>query len=286
MIQFKKRDIISSIISTMKTTCSNDADTICAYWWESKNWGDALNPVLIRLLSGKRPIAIKKHTVNIRQRPVYAVIGSILDSLPRRSIKNTIIWGPGFMQESGKIPGEPEAVCAVRGPLSRDNLRKQGIKCPDVFGDPALLYPRFYKPEKSAKYLLGIIPHYVDKNSKNIQRFQHLPEVRIIDIEQPINSVIDQICSCKYIASSSLHGIITADTYRIPSAWLEFSEGVAGSGFKFRDYFTAVGKMDETPLRADHKTTIDDIIGSINNYKISIDLDELLDACPFYHKNV
>ncbi|OPY26723.1 MAG: hypothetical protein A4E28_02349 [Methanocella sp. PtaU1.Bin125] len=113
-----------------------------------------------------------------------------------------------------------------------------------------------------------------------------MPDVKITDIEQPINRVIDQICSCKYIASSSLHGIITADTYRIPSAWLEFSEGVAGSGFKFRDYFASVGKTDETPLRVDQKTTIDDIIGSVHNAKIRIDLDELLDACPFYHKNI
>ena len=282
---FEKRDIIPAITSTIKATYHNDADTICAFWWESKNWGDALNPVLIRLLSGKRPIAVNEYTFNIRRRPVYAVIGSILDIIPRHYIKNTVIWGPGFIQESGKISGVPEKVCAVRGPLSRNNLIKQGIKCPDVFGDPALLYPRLYEPDISAKYLLGIIPHYVDKNNQNVRKFEALPEVKIIDIENPINDVIDQICSCRYIASSSLHGIIAADSYRIPSTWLEFSEGVAGSGFKFMDYFGSVGRTDEMPLKVNNKTTIDDIISSIHNCKISIDLDELIDACPFYNKS-
>lgn len=285
MIQFKKREIISSIISTIKTTYYNDADTICAFWWESKNWGDALNPVLIRLLSGKRPIVIKKHTLNFHRRPIYAVIGSTLDSIPHRSIKNTIIWGPGFIQESGRLSGEPRQVCAVRGPLSRDNIIKQGIKCPDVFGDPALLYPRFYKPDIPASHLLGIIPHYKDKYNENILNFKNQPEVKIIDIENSINNVVDQICSCRYIASSSLHGIIMADAYNIPSTWLKFSEGVVGSGFKFRDYFASVGRTDEMPLKVNNKTTIDDIISSIHNCKISIDLDELIDACPFYNKS-
>ncbi|MGA9141973.1 MAG: polysaccharide pyruvyl transferase family protein [Methanocella sp.] len=283
MIQ--KRDFMPTIISTIKTTYYSDADTICAFWWESKNWGDALNPVLIQLLSGKRPIIINKYTLNIRRRPVYAVIGSILDSIPDRSIKNTIIWGPGFIQKSGKLPGEPGQVCAVRGPLSRDNIIKQGIKCPDVFGDPALLYPRFYKPDIHTRHLLGIIPHYKDKENENVRRFKNLPEVKIIDIENSINNVIDQVCSCRYIASSSLHGIIMADAYKIPSTWLEFSEGVAGSGFKFRDYFASVGKTDVTPLKVDNKTTIDDIISSMYNKKINIDLDELIDACPFYSKD-
>jgi pyruvyltransferase len=112
-----------------------------------------------------------------------------------------------------------------------------------------------------------------------------LPEVKIIDIEKPINDVVDQICSCRFIASSSLHGIIMADAYKVPSAWLEFSEGVVGSGFKFRDYFASVGRDDEMPLKVNDKTTIDDIIGSMHDQKARIDLGELLDACPFYHKN-
>ena len=48
--------------------------------------------------------------------------------------------------------------------------------------------------------------------------------------------VVDYICSCKIILSSSLHGLIISDAYKIPNIWLnEYSlnEGT----FKFKDYF-------------------------------------------------
>ncbi|HEY3274478.1 MAG TPA: polysaccharide pyruvyl transferase family protein [Methanocella sp.] len=223
-----------------------------------------------------------KNTANVHQRPVYAVIGSILDRTDlNQYIKNTIIWGPGFVSESGRLAGAPAKICAVRGPLSREILVKQKIDCPEIYGDPALLYPRFYLPEKEKKYRLGIIPHYVDKSSDAIKNLAGSPEVKIIDIERPINDVVDQICSCKYIASSSLHGIIAADAYHIPSLWMKISENVVGNGFKFRDYFASVGRRDEKPLAITEKSTIDDIYGSFGNYKIDIDLDALLEACPF-----
>jgi pyruvyltransferase len=273
-------------VSSIKVTCSNDANTICAYWYNSKNWGDALNPALIRLLSGKKPVLVCKDTLNVHQRPIYAVIGSIIDrSDLNKHIKNTIIWGPGFVSGSGRLARAPAKVCAVRGPLSRDILVRQKIDCPEVYGDPALLYPRFYMPKKEIKYRLGIIPHYVDKSSDVIKNLARSPEVKIIDIERPINDVVDQVCSCKYIASSSLHGIIVADAYRIPSLWIKLSENVVGSGFKFRDYFASVGRRDENPLTITEKSTIDDIYGSFGNDKIDIDLNALLEACPFWKEN-
>jgi pyruvyltransferase len=278
----KPREIKSSLVSSVKVTCSSDANTLCAYWYESKNWGDALNPTLIRLLSGKKPIAVGKDTWNVHQRPIYAVIGSILDrSDLNKFIKNTIIWGPGFVSESGRLAGAPAKICAVRGPLSRDIIIRQKMDCPEIYGDPALLYPRFYRPEKEIKCRLGIIPHYVDKSSKALKNLAGSPEVKIIDIERPINDVVDQVCSCKYIASSSLHGIIVADAYQIPSAWIKFSENIVGKGFKFRDYFASVGRSDVKPLTITETSTIDDIYGSFDNYKIDIDLNALLEACPF-----
>lgn len=284
------RQIIAPLISSINATFGSEAGTICAFWWDNvkNNWGDALNPIIIKALSGKKPVQMTNHTLNVRQRPVYIVIGSILDTnlISRSLFKDLVVWGPGFISASGRLFDVPKEICAVRGPLTRDRIIKQGIKCPEIYGDPALLYPKIYRPKVYLKYQLGIIPHYIDKNSDFLKYLQISPDVKIIDIEGPINDVVDEICSCRYIASSSLHGIIAADAYGIPSAWIKLSDNVMGSGFKFYDYFESVGRADEQPLIITGKTTIDDILGTYHNYKLDIDLDALLEACPFYDEKI
>jgi pyruvyltransferase len=261
-------------------------EIICAAWYDDINFGDALNPVIIKHLSGHDPTLITKYTLNIRNFPIYIVIGSILDmSLlqEKKILKNAVIWGAGFINESGRLFGVPRKICAVRGPLTRNIIQKQGIQCPEIFGDPALLLPCIYKPEKNQRYSLGIIPHLVDKNHNLLKRFKDEPHIKIINLDDPINDVIDQICCCKRIASSSLHGIIVADAYGIPSIWIKFSDNIHGQGFKFKDYFGSVHRIDTEPLIITEKTTVDIINGYFYNYKIDIDLTKLLEACPFYN---
>lgn len=256
-------------------------------WWDKRNWGDALNPVLIRSLSGLKPFQFYPDTINPKNEPIYTVIGSILGReilTHERIVKNTVVWGTGFIAESERLFGIPRQVCAVRGPFTRENLLKTGIKCPEVYGDPALLYPRIYKPTLPKKYKLGIIPHYADKGTGLLKNFKNIPEIRIIDIEDSINMVVDQICSCQHIASSSLHGIIASDAYGIPSVQIKFSDNVYGGNFKFRDYFGSVRRTFEDPLIMAENTTIDDIFDRFTHYRIDIELEALLDACPFYNR--
>lgn len=261
---------------------------INAVWWESRNWGDALNPVLIRHLSGREPFLVREYSVNLKQDPIYTVIGSILH-LPalqnENLLANTVIWGTGFISESGRVRRSPRQICAVRGPLTRENLLKTGIPCPEIYGDPALLYPRFYRPEITRRWKLGIVPHYADRDDPRVTGFGDCPEIRMIDIEGPVNGVVDQICSCSCIASSSLHGIIIADSYGIPSVRVQFSDRVIGDGFKFRDYDASVGRPGAEPLVVSEQTTPDDLLDGVSRHRPEIDLDALLDACPFSVKN-
>jgi len=83
------------------------------------------------------------------------------------------------------------------------------------------------------------------------------------------------------IASSSLHGVIAADAYGIPSTWIKFSDNVTGSGFKFFDYFKSVGRTDEGPLVIQEDSSIDEILDTYYHYKLNLDLKELWDVCPF-----
>jgi hypothetical protein len=47
---------------TRSATVALDSGAVVAFWWRRQpNWGDALNPVLIRLFSGKEPGPLRRH---------------------------------------------------------------------------------------------------------------------------------------------------------------------------------------------------------------------------------
>jgi len=254
---------------------------IVKYWSGVDNWGDKLSPILFEYISGITPTAVSMSFNNSRNEDVYLITGSILGQADAYSI----VWGPGFIKEDCKFKHKPKEICAVRGPLSEKKLVEQGCTC-GVYGDPALLYPRFYTPKVEKKYKLGIIPHYVDKGSPFLNKFRNDSSILIIDIQDGINKVIDSICSCELIASSSLHGIIAADAYGIPSIWIELSSKVVGGGFKFRDYFLSVNRTDLDPLVLNDNTTLQQLYNKFDDYKIDIDLDKLYDVCPFRKEKI
>lgn len=273
----------TTLINTLQLFESKEK-LLIAYWatgTKKSNWGDALNPVLIEKLSGKKPI-LAQEIINFKNQEIYSVIGSTLGFFPE---KNLVVWGSGFISSLSRFTEKPKKICAVRGPLTRELVLDQGIYCPEVYGDPALLYPLFYKPNVEKKYKLGVIPHYTDQDSSLLDIFKKDSDVLVINILSSTNEVVDYICQCERIASSSLHGIIAADAYKIPSIWIELSENVAGNGFKFYDYFESVGRKGERPFRITEHTTIQNICNEFKNYKVSIDLDKLLDACPFLKKS-
>ena len=244
--------------------------------WAScdSNFGDILNPFLVHMLSGKKVFWIEPHFYSHKN---YIIMGSILSKANRHSI----VWGAGFLTQNSKCCEVPYQICAVRGPLTRKKLIDCGIECPEIYGDPALLLPLVYTPRNYKKYKLGIVAHYNDKENAWIKNIND-PEVLILDIQCPNPfDFIEQVCSCEKIASSSLHGLITADAYGIPSLWLKFSDRAMGDGFKFIDYFLSVNRKEKQPLRIEEGTSVDTLLNSFASYEIEIDLSRLLKACPF-----
>lgn len=245
---------------------------IRAYWSRIPNWGDALNEFLIPALSGM-PVQFTRHPRLAK----YLVVGSIIS----RADSNTVVWGSGAISADVRLSSKPKKVCAVRGPLTRRLLIAQGIDVPEIYGDPALLMPRLYNPDLSARYDVGVIPHHVDRGHPWLENLLGAQDVSVIDVECDTLQFIRNIKQCRRIVSSSLHGLICADAYGIPSTWVEFSNRVIGDGFKFKDYFASIGRSDYRRIQIREDTTLDSIIEDEIPYRVNIDLDGLLEACPF-----
>jgi len=180
---------------------------------------------------------------------------------------------------------EQPSIRAVRGPLSRDLVVSHGFDCPKVYGDPALVLPEIYQPEMKKKYKVGIIPHYTDLFQIHLHKRLYFPkDVKLINILDEVETVIDNVNRCEKIISTSLHGLILANAYGIPSRWIECSDGVLGDGFKFCDYLASVG-IDIYSPDFIHLSDLDKFdFYEYNAYNPSIDLgkmrEKLLKVCP------
>lgn len=247
---------------------------------DSRNFGDALNVPFIELIAQKKVVHFKYIPKSIEKKGehVFTLIGSLIDNL---DIDGTIIWGAGIINSGAEIKGRPALVCAVRGPLTRQKLLDKGIACPEIYGDPALLLPKYFFPDVNKRYKLGIIPHYVDFESNIVKQMMNREGVRIIDInvKQDWKSFIKSVLECEKIISTSLHGLIVADAYNIPSKWIKISDNIKGGAFKFHDYYESVGKLNQSPVKVVTPNDIDAI--KFTKEKINIDLEKLLKACPF-----
>lgn len=244
------------------------------------NWGDDLNYLFLRKII-RNDVVIYDWSVFSKSLNTdnYLCIGSIIEYC---SNSRSIVWGAGCISKD--IPFKnPKKVLAVRGPLTRRRLLDAGVSCPEVYGDPALLLPFFYKPRVKKKYKIGVIPHYVD-NDCQLVNFLRNNDVKVIDLKNYLDfrDIIDGIYECEFILSSSLHGLIVADAYEIPNIWVEFSNNVIGDGFKFYDYFLSVGRSVIKPLLLSAESDWEKLnVIDCDYVKPNIDLFPLKNSCPF-----
>ncbi len=243
-------------------------------WYKGfNNFGDILNPIVISHLTQRKILNVRSRYCNSTH---LLAIGSILD----RATSTSEVWGSGYISATSHFISKPKKVHAVRGPLTRELLLKQGVACPEIYGDPALLLPRFIaNSETKKKYDLGIVPHYVDKSSEYLTDLPN--SATVIDVQNPNPlQVLNQMLECKAIASSSMHGLIVADAYQIPTLWLQFSDKVVGKAFKFHDYYESIGVSNQTPFQVNSSVETKEIIQQCNLKKINLNLDQLLECFP------
>jgi len=212
-------------------------------WWPRTpapgNFGDIFTPWLYEKITGHRP---QWHNHGKAGADTYCT-GSIIRLAPPRAT----VWGSGIMRLADRV--QPSLrILAVRGPRTRQIALASGAECPALYGDPALLLPRFYDKPKPITHEIGYIPHYVDLKEPPI------PGTFVISPLQQIEPFVDQLRSCSRIISSSLHGLIAAHAYGIHWTHVLSKNPLSGDGIKFIDF------LESIPL---------------------VDLDALLESCPF-----
>ncbi|MBY4130556.1 polysaccharide pyruvyl transferase family protein [Rhodococcus fascians] len=215
--------------------------SIRTFWWRQlkltglrPNFGDELTPGLVKSLFGfdcawRRP-----------KRSEFTGAGSTLEMVQLMDAPKTLkVWGSGFgvrentTERNFSRPGFD--IYAVRGYLSLgriDSEREVAV------GDPGLLTNLVYPRSKQVQGRIGLVYHWMHKKDPVVRTLAAEKKVLLIDPSRKPSKVVADITSCEFVMSTSLHGLIVADSYGIPNAWIELKEEIGGSGYKFEDYYS------------------------------------------------
>lgn len=199
------------------------------------------------------------------------------------------IWGTGFVrykEKDTKFYKKKTKICAVRGELSKKRVEKiLGYPIDVPLGDAGLLASYLLDEKPSKKYDVGIIAHYKEQNEPVFKELlDRFPNSTFIDVKDNPFNVTYKIAQCNLIISSSLHGLIIADSLRIPNRHIVVTNNLLGDGYKFDDYYSGYGLIHSyTDM---NKDSIDSLEEVVQQYKITDTMveqkkQELLDAFPF-----
>lgn len=251
---------------------------------DRKNIGDSINPYIF-----ERILQVDFENVDYRNcditgigsglRRFFVKPNSLHDLksiiLGRLKSKPLVLWSAGFLQTpTGKeiCTRKNIVVASVRGELSKkwvEKLLNRRLNC--TTGDAGLLAAELITNSVTKKYEVGIIPHDKDRGDAIVEKLhKNLPDSTVIDVRGDVMEVLNKIASCRTIVSSSLHGLIIADSFHIPNAHIIISDRLSGDGFKFDDYYSCYGMSDiaidirdEEHLKSIHPKKI------IEEYKVS-----------------
>lgn len=258
-------------------------DTSRMFWFykpeSGKNFGDWIGPLIYESRRGHSPVYT--NDISDCASDVFFSCGSILHNITQDD--RAIIWGSGAIENNSKF-GKPKDIRSVRGPLSRDSCISQGYFCPEIYGDPGLILPRYYSPNAQVrKWKLGIVPHFVDLEDLSMI-FKDRDNVKVIDVRREVKDVVDDIVGCEAVVATSLHGIVVSIAYGVPVLWATYSDKIIGGNFKFNDFYLGIGcEIVPRPFRLDKtvntKVLFDKALDSPTLPK-TFDCEDMLSQCP------
>lgn len=188
--------------------------------------------------------------------------------------KPIYVWGSGFIynNNSNTFYRNNLKVCALRGAKSQKKLQELTGKYYDVpLADAGLLVDMLIEEIPQKEYKIGLIPHMWHQEEPEIKKMSTMDGVHVIDIKQTPQRVAYEIAKCETILSSSLHGLIFADSMHIPNMHFIGNKELLGGNFKYEDYYSSYGLDDEYIVLSECIPTYNDII---TKYRISKEVVE------------
>jgi len=237
-------------------------------WWRKTpypgNFDDVLNPWLVEWVTGRPPVFGRRNDSLL-------AAGSFIAFAAGKST----VWGAGVPRRGGALSSDARYL-AVRGPITREKVLAAGGTCPEVYGDPALLLPRFVPAHPGPKkHEVGFIRHVTQDNLE--LSLEGVADIRLSGVgEAFLHSLVDEITSCERIISTSLHGMIVAHAYGIPARWAvigDASEAISGDGTDVEDYFRSVGLPVQAPLELSRDTPITPALAAGPAASVQLDFD-------------
>lgn len=196
-----------------------------------RNFGDHLSRIIVAAVAAERGFTLEDETPAAT---TMLAVGSILHF----ARDGDVIWGSGV---NGKVdPAELKAraldIRAVRGPKTAAVLSKLGMTVPAVYGDPALLVPRYFgqrfrRPDRRESFI--VLPNLHDLTLIE-------PAPHVVSPLWGWNRCIERILGADMVVASSLHGLILAEAFGIPARMLRLSD--TESTFKYDDYAQGTGR--------------------------------------------
>lgn len=235
------------------------------FWWissEGVNFGDDLSRVIVERILAR---SVRFKSLNSNEKLLIAA-GSILHF----ARNGDVIWGSGFRENPlSENRFSHLDVRAVRGPRTREFLLKMGIDCPEVYGDPAVLmgylFPEFKKEDPIYDYI--IIP-----NVSEISCFANYKNIVLPTL--PWNEIVKKMMQSRLVISSSLHGIIVAESFGVPARLLKMTwiEPL----LKYQDYYESTGRPN-----FHYATSVQEALQMGGEEPSRIDINPLIESFPW-----
>lgn len=236
--------VVERAVSLLQVHESPVARSVPTYSWNLRgNFEDLIGEWVVEQALG-RPV---HNTIGEASGgPALMPGGSTIQGMQR---KGMTVWGSGLiapLSESvvRKLTARaPDRLLAVRGELTwRELSSRLGWRVPRLFGDPALLLPRFV-PRASASGCVALVPHYTHGGLFSKSELGS-SVVRVAPGLGP-EAAVEAISGARAVIATSLYGIMVAQAYHVPWLWLKVVDSrYQGDDFTFEDFSSLLNRAE------------------------------------------